>query len=163
MPRSPFAHRLTRSRWPRHLAAAALLALALVVGWHGVALAAAPPETGTGLERQSPIEAWEALSALAIPLVVGVVVRRHWPKGRQTAAMVAVSAVVALGGEYLKGGFADWASADPLITLLTIVTLTQAAYRTIWQAIPLPQLIEASTGGDPFHAQDPYRGAAAHD
>jgi len=126
----------------------------VAAGWP-VAVLAAPPLNGDG-EQKSPLETWNGLVALVLPLIVGLFIQKGWTKGTQTAVMVGCALVTALVGQYLTDGFHGGEWQDPMMTVMKVVGLTEIAYRTIWQAIPLPQLIESKTGGDSFNVQNPF-------
>lgn len=108
-------------------------------------------------ETKSPIELWNGYAAVIAVLVTATVIRRGWSKGRQAAAAVIVSAIIALVGQWLTDGWDSFDKADPILAMMKVITLTQAAYQTLFQAIPLPQWIESKTGGDSMGVQDPYR------
>jgi hypothetical protein len=103
---------------------------------------------GVDLDEQAPIELWEALSGLLIPLVVGVIVRQGWTSQYKNAALFGISVLVSAAGLYFQGDLdrvEDWVT-----TIMTIVLLAFGSYKTLWQAAPLPQWIESKTGGDPM-------------
>jgi hypothetical protein len=103
---------------------------------------------GVDLDEQAPIELWEALSGLLIPLIVGIIVRQGWTSQYKNAALFGVSVLVSAVGLYFQGDLdrvEDWVT-----TIMTIVLLAFGSYKTLWQAAPLPQWIEEHTGGDPM-------------
>lgn len=102
------------------------------------------------LQEASPIELWQMLAGIVIPLVVGVIVRQGWTVQYKNAALFAVSVVVTTVGMYFAGtldNVRDW-----VVVLMTIVITAYGSYQTLWQFLPLPQRIEAATGGDPLSA-----------
>lgn len=134
--------------WPVLIAALALLPM--------TALAADVGDGTISGESKSPIETWQGLVALVIPLIVAFIIQKGWSKGAQTATMVVVSFIVAVVGQYLTDGWDGFQSADPMLTFLKVVTLTQAAYSTLYTAVPLPQWVEGKTGGDSFSKTNPH-------
>jgi hypothetical protein len=119
----------------------------------------ADPDDSAGdtLSEVSPIETWEVLASLLIPLVVGAVNRAGWTLQYKNAALAAVALLVTVAGLYFQGDLdqvEDWVT-----TFMTVLILSFGAYRTIYQAAPIPQWIESQTGGDPtrtssYHARN---------
>lgn len=102
------------------------------------------------LSQSSPIEQWQLLVGLFVPLVVGAIVRQGWTVQEKNGALFGVSLLVTIAGLYLND---QLHSIEELTTsLLTITVMAYGSYQTIWQALPLPQMIESRTGGDPIEA-----------
>jgi len=105
-------------------------------------------EVGDELDEISPIETWELLAGIIIPLIVGAINRQGWTVQYKNGALFAVSAVMTAIGLYFQGDLdqvEDWVT-----TLMTLALMSYATYNTLWQFLPLPQRIEAATGGDPI-------------
>jgi hypothetical protein len=103
---------------------------------------------GVDLDEQSPIELWEALSGLLIPLAAGAIIRQGWPKQYKVGAQVVLSVIVTVAGLYFQGDLdrvEDWVT-----TIMTISLMAFGSYSTLWQVLPAPQWIESKTGGDPM-------------
>ena len=101
-------------------------------------------------QQSSPIEQWQLLVGLFVPLVVGAIVRQGWTVQEKNGALFGVSLLVTIAGLYLND---QLHSIEELTTsLLTITVMAYGSYQTIWQALPLPQMIESRTGGDPIEA-----------
>jgi predicted ABC-type exoprotein transport system permease subunit len=100
------------------------------------------------LSEVSPIETWEVVVALFIPLVVGFVNRAGWTSQYKNAALAVVALLVTIGGLWFQGDLdqpEDWAT-----TFMTVLILAFGTYRTLYQALPIPQWLEEKTGGDPM-------------
>jgi hypothetical protein len=100
------------------------------------------------LSEVSPIETWELLASMLIPLVVGLVNRQGWTAQYKNVALAVVALVVTVAGLFFQGDLdqpEDW-----ITTFMTVLILSFGTYKTLYQAVPVPQWIESRTGGDPI-------------
>jgi hypothetical protein len=101
------------------------------------------------LDEQTPIELWEALSGLFIPLGVGLIIRAGWTTQYKNGALFVLAVIVSAAGLYFQGDLdraEDWVS-----TVMTLLLVSFGMYKTLYQFIPAPQWIESKTGGDPLN------------
>jgi hypothetical protein len=113
-----------------------------------------PDIGGVDLDEQSPIELWEALAGMLLPILVGLVNRQGWTVQYKNGALFVLSVVVAAAGLYFQGDLdrvEDWVT-----TIMTLLLIAFGSYKTLWQMLPLPQFVESKTGGDPMEASS-YR------
>jgi hypothetical protein len=104
---------------------------------------------GVDLDEMMPIELWEALAGIFIPLVVGGIIRQGWTVQYKNIALFCVSLVVTAIGLYFQGDLdrvEDWVT-----TVMTLLLMAYASYNTLGQAFPVAQWIESKTGGDPMN------------
>ncbi len=105
------------------------------------------------------IQNWEWAASL-LPLLIGAVIRSGMTRSMQAKVAVAVYVVYGLIGAYLNGEFTGltWTTPEEVMTsILAVAMIGFAAYKTIFQAFPLPQFIEEKTGGDPMIAVVPQQ------
>jgi hypothetical protein len=113
--------------------------------------------TAVPLETKSPIEMWNAIAAIAASLLASIFIQKGWTKGQQAAAAIVASIIVALVGQWLTDGFKGEGWENPTLAIVKVITLTQIAYQTLFQAIPLPQWLESKTGGDDLKDTNPQK------
>lgn len=120
-------------------------------------------DAANNLQDKSPIELWEVLVALAIPMIVQVAKKDHWTD--ETTRLVGiVGAVVSTGvAMALKGDFThvdDW-----ITTLGVVIAGSQAAYQMVWKSSLLAGVSAklGSVGGGPSEASQRagYQGITA--
>lgn len=123
-----------RREWFRWAVVAGLLvglALVLMGGLHPAAFAQ-EVETGVGsvddLDKQSPIQLWELISALFIPAIVQAIKRRDWDDETSRLALVSLSVAVAIIGSYLRD---ELSAALTITTAMKLVLLSYASYESI--------------------------------
>lgn len=98
------------------------------------------------------IEQWWFIAAF-LPVVVGFIIQKGWSKRVQSTVAIAVYTAYGLIGAWLSGQFSGlaWSSAiDVATSVMMVIIIGSTSYASLWKAFPIPQWIEAHSGGDPM-------------
>lgn len=137
--------------------------------WVGLVWAFVVTRTAAAQGNTDPVSAmplldqWTLVGAILLPLAIGWIIKRGWTTQQQTAVQVVLCTLWGLLGAYIDGAFAGFALDTPdnvIAAVLGSILVTWAWYQTVYKMIPVPQWIEAKTGGDPLVSEAPLRNVA---
>lgn len=94
-------------------------------------------------DRPTPLENWQVLSALILPLVMAFIIQSHWSRGAQAVATMAVSLV----WTFIAKTLSDDTIVIPqmIVQALELFALTIPMYYGVWKPLQVTQKIEAAT------------------
>ena len=114
------------------------------------------------IEDLTTFERWQYLAAF-LPFVVSVIIQRGWTKETQTRAAIVVYVIWGLFGALISGEFVGLTFDTALNvadSVMMVIIVGFVSYQTLWKAFPLPDRLEAATGGDPLVQVRPNQNVA---
>lgn len=102
-------------------------------------------DVATGLDKATPIENWQVISALILPLIMAVIIQSSWSRGLQATATM----VVALVWTFVYQILTDQSMVIPEIVVrgLELFALAIPFYYGLYKPTGIAPKIEAATSG----------------
>lgn len=131
--------------------------------WLSLIQTAAAQSGGDPVTAIPLLDQWTLVGAIFLPMLIGWIIKRGWTTQQQTTVQIIVCTLWGLLGAFIDGAFAGFALDTPdnvIAAVLGSILITWGWYQTVYKMVPIPQWIEAKTGGDPLVELTPRRNVA---